>query len=170
MYLHIWPTGSCAKRLILFTLKTVFHKVTEAGGRRCRFALTTQSNQSGRNHRCGSLSAHRVKNESSPVFPYHSKHLPVILSKRLMIAGLGTLSLFSSTDFTTKTHSVKQAVVIKSNVSFPHGGTVKLTLDRRAWRCTGDERDERVSGLLRVRGRERRLDSGSDLSGDLEVP
>ncbi|KAA8586860.1 hypothetical protein FQN60_000696 [Etheostoma spectabile] len=29
-------------------------------------------------------------------------------------------------------------------------GTVLLTLARRAWRCVGDERDERVSGLLRL--------------------
>lgn len=40
-----------------------------------------------------------------------------------------------------------------------------LTLTRRAWRWAGEEREDRVNGLLRVRGRERRLVRGSDFSG-----
>lgn len=68
-------------------------------------------------------------------------------------------------------NNVKNKICYVSNATrHTHRGRVSLTLTRRMWRCVGDERDERVSGLLRVKGREGRLVSGSCLSGGLEVP
>lgn len=67
---------------------------------------------------------------------------------------------------TESSHSQRATKQVVYHNSYIHS----LTLARRAWTWAGDDRDERVSGLLRVKGRTGCLVGGSCLSGVLEVP